>query len=190
MTSQCVQWKCTISLVVFNFNVTGEGKIRWPKLAISFVVSDVDPEPRFIISFSSHGLNNNARNRDPIIFNSTVGGSSVYNYENNSELGGSEQGLLSGNEEFETGSENDRPLDGNPDKGIELGGENNGGVSERYKIYVANKDDDDLDSLENSMANEEESGGVDVPVAQVSMDDEVLFSQLSTKTFSLEVESK
>ncbi|XP_040959122.1 uncharacterized protein [Gossypium hirsutum] len=101
-----------------------------------------------------------------------------------------QQGFLSGNEEFETGSENDRPLDGNPDKGIELGGENNGGVSERYKIYVANKDDDDLDSLENSMANEEESGGVDVPVAQVSMDDEVLFSQLSTKTFSLEVESK
>ncbi|PPD75571.1 hypothetical protein GOBAR_DD27500 [Gossypium barbadense] len=100
------------------------------------------------------------------------------------------KGFLSGNEEFETGSENDRPLDGNPDKGIELGGENNGGVSERYKIYVANKDDDDLDSLENSMANEEESGGVDVPVAQVSMDDEVLFSQLSTKTFSLEVESK
>ncbi|TYG40951.1 hypothetical protein ES288_D12G135800v1 [Gossypium darwinii] len=121
---------------------------------------------------------------------STVGGSSVYNYENNSELGGSEEGFLSGNEEFETGSEKDRPLDGNPDEGIELGGENNGGVSERYKIYVANKDDDDLDSLENSMANEEESGGVDVPVAQVSMDDEVLFSQLSTKTFSLEVESK
>nr|KJB44251.1 hypothetical protein B456_007G242200 [Gossypium raimondii] len=73
---------------------------------------------------------------------STVGRSSVYNYENNSELGGSEEGFLSGNEEFETGSEKDRPLDGDPDEGIELGGENNGGVSERYKIYVANKDDD------------------------------------------------
>ncbi|TYG62693.1 hypothetical protein ES288_D07G252200v1 [Gossypium darwinii] len=138
--------------------------------------------------------------RAPLTFNSdseyeletasTVGGSSVYNYENNSELGGSEEGFLSGNEEFETGSEKDRLLDGDPDKGTELGGKNNGGVSERYKIYVANKDDDDLDSLEHSMADEEESGGVDVPVAQVSMDDEVLFSQLSTKTFSLEVESK
>ncbi|PPR88960.1 hypothetical protein GOBAR_AA31731 [Gossypium barbadense] len=85
----------------------------------------------------------------------------------------STEGFLSGNEEFETGSEKDRPLDGDPDEGIELGGENNGGVSERYKIYVANKDDDDLDSLENSMADEEESGGVDVPVAQVSMDDEM-----------------
>ncbi|KAA3456208.1 translocase of chloroplast 159, chloroplastic isoform X1 [Gossypium australe] len=104
---------------------------------------------------------------------STVGGSSFNSYENNSELGGSEEGFLSGNEEFETGSEKDRPLDGDPAEGIELGGENNGGVSERYKIYVANKDDDDLDSLENSMADEEESGGVDVPVAQLSMDDEV-----------------
>ncbi|PPD82301.1 hypothetical protein GOBAR_DD20771 [Gossypium barbadense] len=69
-------------------------------------------------------------------------------------------------QEFETGSEKDRLLDGDPDEGIELGGKNNGGVSERYKIYVANKDDDDLDSLEHSMADEEESGGVDVPVAQ------------------------
>ncbi|GMI72152.1 hypothetical protein HRI_000884500 [Hibiscus trionum] len=122
---------------------------------------------------------------------STVGGSSFNSFdENNSELGLSEdgEGFLSGNEEFDTVSEGERPLGEDPERGISLGGENDGGVGQSYKIYVANKDDDDddddrdLESLENNSMVDEDVGLLDgsksnqvvVPIAQLSMDDEVL----------------
>ncbi|XVF62588.1 hypothetical protein PTKIN_Ptkin09bG0020500 [Pterospermum kingtungense] len=109
---------------------------------------------------------------------SSVGGSSLNNsFESSSELElGSEV-----EEEFETASE--RALVGDPD---EEGVDN--GISGSYKIYVADKDDgDDVDSLENSVEDEEE-GGVEsglvgssnsklvIPVAQLSIDDEEMFT--------------
>ncbi|XVE82144.1 hypothetical protein DITRI_Ditri15bG0123100 [Diplodiscus trichospermus] len=117
---------------------------------------------------------------------STVGGSSLNSFENNSELGSEGEEFLSGEEEFETAAE--RALVVDPD--VEpLEEEENNGVSESYKIYVPNKNDD-IDSLENSMVDEEESGveiglvgGADpnqvIPIAKLSMDDEE-FTEMST----------
>ncbi|KAK8511275.1 hypothetical protein V6N13_013692 [Hibiscus sabdariffa] len=120
---------------------------------------------------------------------STVGASSFNSFEeNNSELGLSEEGegFLSGNEEFDTVSEGERPFGEDPEREISLGGGDNGGVGQSYKLYVANKDDDDgdldLESLGNNSMVDEDVGLVDgsksnqvvVPIAQLSMDDEVL----------------
>ncbi|GMJ14086.1 hypothetical protein HRI_005077800 [Hibiscus trionum] len=135
---------------------------------------------------------------------STVGGASSFNGfdENNSELGLSEEGggFSSGNEEFETVSGRERPLGEDPESETSLGGENNGGVSQSYKLYVANKDDDDdgdLESLENNSMVDEDVGLVDgskanqvvvVPIAQLSMDDEVFDEMSSEEEMVAEVE--
>ncbi|XWS53618.1 hypothetical protein CRYUN_Cryun10bG0016400 [Craigia yunnanensis] len=125
---------------------------------------------------------------------STVGGSSLNSFENNSELESEVEEFLSGDEEFENASE--RPLLGDTDE--ETLEEENNGISESYKIYVANKDDD-IDSLENSMEDEEESG-VDiglvgssnsnqvVPIAQLSMDDEEFAEMLADEEMVTEVQ--
>ncbi|KAK8709846.1 hypothetical protein V6N13_060847 [Hibiscus sabdariffa] len=119
---------------------------------------------------------------------STVGGDSSFNGfdENNSELGLSEEGesFLSGNEELETVSERERPLGEDPERETSLGGGNNGGVSQSYKLYVANNEEEDLESLENNSMVEEDVGSksnqVVVPIAQLSMDDEV-FDEISSE---------
>ncbi|XWS14081.1 hypothetical protein CRYUN_Cryun36dG0092600 [Craigia yunnanensis] len=125
---------------------------------------------------------------------STVGGSSLYSFENNSELESEGEEFLSGDDGFETASE--RPLVGDPDE--ETLEEENNGISESYKIYVANKNDD-IDSLENSIVDEEESG-VDIglvgssnsnqviPIAQLSMDDEEFAEMLTDEEMVTEVE--
>ncbi|KAL4298240.1 hypothetical protein GQ457_12G005630 [Hibiscus cannabinus] len=91
---------------------------------------------------------------------STVGGGSSFNGfdENNSDLGLSEEGegFLSGNDE--------------PERETSLGGGNNGGVSQSYKLYVANKEED-VGSKSNQVV---------VPIAQLSMDDEV-FDEISSE---------
>ncbi|XVF28320.1 hypothetical protein REPUB_Repub15cG0019200 [Reevesia pubescens] len=133
---------------------------------------------------------------------STVGGSSLNSFENNSELEESEEDeeFLSGDEEFETASEMERPLVGDPDEEITLEEEKNGSIGGSYKIYVANKDDD-IDSLENSMEDEEEIGDdiglvdasnskqvVPIPIAQLSMDDEEFAEMLTDEEMVTEVE--
>lgn len=127
---------------------------------------------------------------------SSVGGS----FENNSEFGGSEvDEFLSGDEEFETASE--RAFVGDTDDGIiSLEEDNKGDVNVSYKIYVADKDDD-VDSLENSIEDEEEGGGVDsglvvggsdskqvIPIAQLSVDDEEFSEMLTDEEMVTEVE--
>ncbi|KAK6265391.1 hypothetical protein QUC31_016228 [Theobroma cacao] len=120
---------------------------------------------------------------------SSVGGSSLNSFENNSELGSESEEFLSG-EEFETASEKRDP--------DEETLEEENGIGESYKIYVANKDDD-IDSLENSVEEEGESSGdvglvgvssskPVVPIAQLSMDDEEFSEVLSEEEIVTEVE--
>ncbi|XP_039007142.1 uncharacterized protein LOC120134820 [Hibiscus syriacus] len=71
--------------------------------------------------------------------------------------------FLSGNEEFDNVSEREGPLGEDPRREISLGGGDGGGVSQSYKIYV-----DDDDEEDGSKSNR-----VVVPIAQLSMDDEV-----------------
>ncbi|XP_022760564.1 translocase of chloroplast 159, chloroplastic-like [Durio zibethinus] len=127
---------------------------------------------------------------------STVGGSSLNSFENNSELESEVEEFLSGDEEFETASEMERPLVGDPNE--ETLEEENNGINRSYKIYVANKDDD-MDGLENSMEDEEESGvaiglvngsnsNPVVPIAQLSMDDEEFAEMLTDEEMVTEME--
>ncbi|OMO98468.1 Translocon at the outer envelope membrane of chloroplast [Corchorus olitorius] len=108
---------------------------------------------------------------------STVGGSSLNSFDNNSEEGYESEEFLSG-EEFENGGKV----------------EEDNGVSQNLKIYVANKDaNGDIDGLENSTDDEVvlEDGSnskPSVPIAQLSRDDEEFAEVLSDEEIVTEVE--